>query len=253
MMDGSLGTDGKTPSTYEYNVATTAKVSELAHACGVSVEGELGCLGSLETGMAGEEDGHGAEGALDHSQLLTDPDEAADFVTKTHVDALAIAIGTSHGAYKFTQKPTGKVLRIDRVKEIHARIPNVHLVMHGSSSVPEDWLAIINSYGGDMGQTYGVPVSEIVEGIKNGVRKVNIDTDLRMASTGAIRKHLAENKSNFDPRKFLKEATKGMSDICKNRYEAFGAAGQASKIKKVFNLEEMQKRYDKGELDPKVN
>jgi fructose-bisphosphate aldolase class II len=252
-MDGSLGTDGKTPSTYEYNVATTAKVSELAHACGVSVEGELGCLGSLETGKAGEEDGHGAEGVLDHSALLTDPDEAADFVSKTKVDALAIAIGTSHGAYKFTQKPTGKVLRIDRVKEIHARIPNVHLVMHGSSSVPEDWLAIINSYGGDMGQTYGVPVSEIVEGIKNGVRKVNIDTDLRMASTGAIRKHLAENKSNFDPRKFLKEATKGMSDICKARYEAFGAAGQASKIKKVFNLEEMQKRYDKGELDPKVN
>jgi fructose-bisphosphate aldolase class II len=253
MMDGSLGTDGKTPSTYEYNVETTAKVSELAHACGVSVEGELGCLGSLESGMAGEEDGHGAEGKLSHDQLLTDPDEAADFVSKTRVDALAIAIGTSHGAYKFTQKPTGKVLRIDRVKEIHARIPNVHLVMHGSSSVPEDWLAIINSYGGDMGQTYGVPVSEIVEGIKNGVRKVNIDTDLRMASTGAIRKHLAENKANFDPRKFLKEATKGMSDICKNRYEAFGAAGQASKIRKVFNLEEMQKRYDSGELDPKIN
>ncbi len=252
MMDGSLGTDGKTPATYEYNVETTAKVSELAHACGVSVEGELGCLGSLESGMAGEEDGHGAEGKLSHDQLLTDPDEAADFVSKTHVDALAIAIGTSHGAYKFTQKPTGQVLRIDRVKEIHARIPNVHLVMHGSSSVPEEWLEIINSYGGDMGQTYGVPVSEIVEGIKNGVRKVNIDTDLRMASTGAIRKYLVENKANFDPRKFLKEATKGMSDICRNRYEAFGAAGQASKITKVFSLEEMQKRYDKGELDPKV-
>ena len=252
MMDGSLMADAKTPSSYEYNVATTAKVTELAHACGVSVEGELGCLGSLESGMAGEEDGHGAEGKLTHDQMLTDPDEAADFVTKTKVDALAIAIGTSHGAYKFTQKPTGKVLRIDRVKEIHARIPNVHLVMHGSSSVPEDWLAIINSFGGDMGQTYGVPVSEIVEGIKNGVRKINIDTDLRMASTGAIRKHLAENKSNFDPRKFLKEATKGMSDICKNRYESFGAAGQASKIKKIFNLEEMQKRYDKGELDPQV-
>ena len=252
MMDGSLGTDGKTPSSYEYNVETTAKVSELAHACGVSVEGELGCLGSLESGMAGEEDGHGAEGKLSHDQLLTDPDEAADFVSKTKVDALAIAIGTSHGAYKFTQKPTGKVLRIDRVKEIHERIPNVHLVMHGSSSVPEDWLAIINSFGGDMGQTYGVPVSEIVEGIKNGVRKVNIDTDLRMASTGAVRKHLAENKSNFDPRKFLKEATKGMSDICKNRYEAFGAAGMASKITKVYSLEDMQKRYDKGELDPKI-
>ncbi len=253
MMDGSLMTDGKTPSTYEYNVNTTRHVVELAHACGVSVEGELGCLGSLETGKAGEEDGHGAEGTLDHSALLTDPNEAADFVKKTHVDALAIAIGTSHGAYKFTQKPTGKVLRIDRVKEIHARIPSVHLVMHGSSSVPEDWLAIINSYGGDMGQTYGVPVEEIVEGIKNGVRKVNIDTDLRMASTGAIRKFLAEDKKNFDPRKFLKEATKAMSGICKARYEAFGAAGQASKIGKVYSLEEMQKRYDKGELDPKVN
>ena len=253
MMDGSLKEDGKTPASYEYNVETTRKVSELAHACGVSVEGELGCLGSLETGMAGEEDGHGAEGALDHSMLLTDPDEAADFVKKTHVDALAIAIGTSHGAYKFTRPPTGDILAIDRVKAIHARIPNTHLVMHGSSSVPQDWLAIINSFGGDMGETYGVPVAEIVEGIKHGVRKVNIDTDLRMASTGAIRKHLAENKSNFDPRKFLKEATKGMSDICRNRYEAFGAAGQASKIKKVFSLEDMQKRYDKGELDPKVN
>ena len=253
MMDGSLKEDGKTPATYEYNVDVTRKVAEIAHAAGVSVEGELGCLGSLESGKAGEEDGHGAEGTLDHSQLLTDPNEAADFVAKTKVDALAIAIGTSHGAYKFSKKPTGKVLRIDRVKEIHARIPTVHLVMHGSSSVPEDWLAIINSFGGDMGQTYGVPVSEIVEGIKNGVRKVNIDTDLRMASTGAIRKHLAENKSNFDPRKFLKEATKGMSDICRNRYEAFGAAGMASKIGKVFSLEDMQKRYDKGELDPKVN
>jgi fructose-bisphosphate aldolase class II len=253
MMDGSLQEDGKTPSSYEYNVAVTRKVSELAHACGVSVEGELGCLGSLETGKAGEEDGHGAEGTLDHSMLLTDPDEAADFVKQTHVDALAIAIGTSHGAYKFTQKPTGKVLRIDRVKEIHARIPSVHLVMHGSSSVPEDWLAIINTYGGDMGQTYGVPVEEIVEGIKNGVRKVNIDTDLRMASTGAIRKHLAEDKKNFDPRKFLKEATKAMSGICRARYEAFGSAGMASKIGKVYNFEEMYKRYEKGELDPKIN
>jgi len=253
MMDGSLKEDGKTPATYEYNVDVTRKVAELAHACGVSVEGELGCLGSLETGKAGEEDGHGAEGTLDHSMLLTDPDEAADFVSKTRVDALAIAIGTSHGAYKFTQKPTGKVLRIDRVKEIHARIPNVHLVMHGSSSVPEDWLAIINSYGGDMGQTYGVPVEEIVEGIKNGVRKVNIDTDLRMASTGSIRKHLSDDKKNFDPRKFLKESTKAMSGICKARYEAFGSAGMAGKISKVFSLEEMQKRYDKGELDPKVN
>ncbi len=252
MMDGSLKEDGKTPATYEYNVDVTRKVTEIAHAAGVSVEGELGCLGSLESGKAGEEDGHGAEGTLDHSQLLTDPNEAADFVSKTKVDALAIAIGTSHGAYKFTQKPTGKVLRIDRVKEIHARIPNVHLVMHGSSSVPEDWLAIINSFGGDMGQTYGVPVSEIVEGIKNGVRKVNIDTDLRMASTGAIRKHLAEDRKNFDPRKFLKEATKAMTGICKDRYTSFGSAGMASKIKKVYSLEEMQKRYDKGELNPKI-
>ncbi len=252
MMDGSLMSDGKTPSSYEYNVETTAKVSEMAHAGGVSVEGELGCLGSLETGQAGEEDGIGAEGTLDHSQLLTDPDEAADFVKKTGVDALAIAIGTSHGAYKFTRPPTGDILAIERVKEIHARIPNTHLVMHGSSSVPQDWLAIINEYGGDMGETYGVPVEEIVEGIKHGVRKVNIDTDLRMASTGAIRRHLNDNKSNFDPRKFLKEATKAMSDICKARYEAFGSAGMADKIIPI-SLEGMQKRYDSGELDPKVN
>ena len=252
MMDGSLMADAKTPSSYEYNVETTRKVVELAHACGVSVEGELGCLGSLETGMMGEEDGHGAEGVLDHSQLLTDPEEAADFVRKTGVDALAIAIGTSHGAYKFTKKPTGNVLRIDRVKEIHARIPTVHLVMHGSSSVPEDWLEIINNYGGDMGQTYGVPVSEIVEGIKHGVRKVNIDTDLRMASTGAIRKHLFDNKSNFDPRKFLKEATKAMSGICKDRFEAFGCAGQASKINPI-SLEVMFAQYKAGKLDPKVS
>ena len=252
MMDGSLREDGKTPASYDYNVAVTRQVADMAHACGVSVEGELGCLGSLETGMAGEEDGHGAEGKLDHSALLTDPDEAADFVLKTQVDALAIAIGTSHGAYKFTQKPTGKVLRIDRVREINQRIPNVHLVMHGSSSVPEDWLAIINQYGGDMGQTYGVPVEEIVEGIKNGVRKVNIDTDLRMASTGAIRKFLAEDRKNFDPRKFYKEATKAMKGICQDRYEAFGAGGMASKITKVYSLEDMQKRYDKGELAPRV-
>jgi fructose-bisphosphate aldolase class II len=253
MMDGSLLEDGKTPSDYEYNVRVTRQVVDIAHACGVSVEGELGCLGSLETGKAGEEDGHGAEGELDHSMLLTDPDEAADFVAKTQVDALAIAIGTSHGAYKFTQKPTGKVLRIDRVKEIHARIPNVHLVMHGSSSVPEDWLAIINSYGGDMGQTYGVPVEEIVEGIKHGVRKVNIDTDLRMAATGAIRKHLAEDRKNFDPRKYLKEATKAMSAICKARYEAFGSAGMASRIGKIYSLDEMRRRYEKGELAPRVS
>lgn len=251
MMDGSLMADAKTPSTYEYNVETTHKVVELAHACGVSVEGELGCLGSLETGMMGEEDGHGADGVLDHSQLLTDPEEAADFVRKTGVDALAIAIGTSHGAYKFTKKPTGNVLRIDRVKEIHARIPTVHLVMHGSSSVPENWLAVINQYGGDMGQTYGVPVEEIVEGIKHGVRKVNIDTDLRMASTGAIRKHLFDNKANFDPRKYLKEATAAMKGICKDRFEAFGCAGMADKIKPV-SLEEMFKRYKSGSLAQQV-
>ena len=252
MMDGSLGEDGKTPTSYEYNVNTTASVVAMAHATGVSVEGELGCLGSLESGMAGEEDGHGAEGKLDHSQLLTDPNEAADFVSKTKVDALAIAIGTSHGAYKFSKKPTGAVLRIDRIRDIHARIPNVHLVMHGSSSVPEDWLAIINEFGGDMGQTYGVPVSEIVEGIKNGVRKINIDTDLRMASTGSIRRHLAQNRSNFDPRKYLKVATESMAGICRDRYEAFGAAGQASKIGKVFSLEDMQKQYASGKLDPQV-
>ena len=242
MMDGSLMSDGKTPSTYEYNVEVTAKVVEMAHAGGVSVEGELGCLGSLETGEMGEEDGHGAEGKLDLDMLLTDPDQAADFVEKTGVDALAIAIGTSHGAYKFTKEPTGEILRIDRIKEIHAKLPNTHLVMHGSSSVPQDWLKVINDYGGDMGQTYGVPVEEIVEGIKSGVRKVNIDTDLRMASTGAIRRHLKENPSNFDPRKFLKAATEAMSEICKARYEAFGSAGMADKIKPK-SLEVMQVFY----------
>jgi len=242
MMDGSLMADGKTPSSYEYNVETTRKVCEMAHAGGVSVEGELGCLGSLETGMMGEEDGHGAEGVLDHSQLLTDPEEAADFVEKTGVDALAIAIGTSHGAYKFTKPPTGDILAIDRVKEIHARIPNTHLFMHGSSSVPQDWLAIINEFGGEMGETYGVPVEEIVEGIKHGVRKVNIDTDLRMASTGAIRRHLQQNKSNFDPRKFYKEAKTAMKDICKARFEAFGSAGNASKLAPK-SLEEMINFY----------
>ena len=233
MMDGSLEADMKTPSSFEYNVNTTKEVVKMAHAGGVSVEGELGCLGSLETGEMGEEDGHGAEGKLDMDQLLTGVDEAADFVEQTGVDALAIAIGTSHGAYKFTQEPTGEILRIDRIKEIHAKLPNTHLVMHGSSSVPQDWLKVINSYGGDMGQTYGVPVEEIVEGIKSGVRKVNIDTDLRMASTGSIRKHLSDNPSNFDPRKFLKESTAGMKAICKARFEAFGAAGNASKITPV--------------------
>jgi len=238
MMDGSLMPDMKTPSTFEYNVEVTRKVVEMAHAGGVSVEGELGCLGSLETGEMGEEDGHGAEGKLDMDQLLTDPEEAASFVEQTGVDALAIAIGTSHGAYKFTKEPTGDILRIDRIKEIHARLPNTHLVMHGSSSVPQDWLKIINEYGGDMGQTYGVPVEEIVEGIKNGVRKVNIDTDLRMASTGAVRKFLHDNPANFDPRKFLKASTAAMKDICKARYEAFGSAGHADKIK-AKSLEKM--------------
>ncbi len=238
MMDGSLQEDAKTPSSYEYNVEVTRKVCEMAHAGGVSVEGELGCLGSLETGEAGEEDGVGAEGKLTHDQMLTDPEEAADFVNKTGVDALAIAIGTSHGAYKFTRPPTGDILAIDRVKEIHAKLPNTHLVMHGSSSVPQDWLKIINDFGGTMGETYGVPVEEIVEGIKHGVRKVNIDTDLRMASTGAVRRHLAENSSNFDPRKFYAAAKDAMKGICKARFEAFGAAGNASRIH-VKSLETM--------------
>ena len=242
MMDGSLGTDGKTPTSYAYNVDVTRRTVEMAHACGVSVEGELGCLGSLETGTAGEEDGIGAEGKLDHSQLLTDPEEAADFVAQTGVDALAIAIGTSHGAYKFTRPPTGDILAIGRIKEIHARIPNTHLVMHGSSSVPQEWLKIINEFGGDMGETYGVPVEEIVEGIKHGVRKVNIDTALRMASTGAVRKFLAENRKEFDPRKFLVASTKAMKQICKARYEAFGTAGHASKIK-ALSLDAMAARY----------
>ena len=252
MMDGSLMADMKTPSSFEYNVDVTKTVVDMAHAGGVSVEGELGCLGSLETGEMGEEDGHGAEGKLDLDLLLTGVEEAADFVKATGVDALAIAIGTSHGAYKFTKEPTGDVLRIDRIKEIHQRIPNTHLVMHGSSSVPQEWLEIINNYGGDMGQTYGVPVEEIVEGIKHGVRKVNIDTDLRMASTGSVRKHLQENPSNFDPRKFLKESTAGMKAICKARYEAFGAAGHASKIK-AASLETMFARYASGELDQKIS
>ena len=247
MMDGSLKEDAKTPSSYDYNVEVTRKVVDLSHAVGVSVEGELGCLGSLETGMGEQEDGQGAEGKLDHSQLLTDPEEAADFVKKTGVDALAIAIGTSHGAYKFTRPPTGEILAINRIKEIHARIPNTHLVMHGSSSVPQEWLKIIDEYGGDMGETYGVPVSEIVEGIKHGVRKINIDTDLRMASTGAIRRHLAKDPKNFDPRKFLAESTKAMKEICKARYEAFGSAGQAAKIK-VIAMDAMANRYAKGEL-----
>lgn len=242
MMDGSLGTDGKTPMDYDYNVDVTRQVVAMAHACGVSVEGEIGCLGSLETGMAGEEDGVGAEGVLDHSQLLTSVEEARSFVRDTGVDALAIAIGTSHGAYKFTRPPTGDILAIDRIKEIHAAIPNTHLVMHGSSSVPQDWLAIINEFGGDIKETYGVPVEQIVEAIKHGVRKVNIDTDLRLASTGAMRREMAKNPAEFDPRKFFAKTVTAMQEICVARYEAFGAAGQASKIKPI-SLEQMVSRY----------
>ncbi len=247
MMDGSLMSDGKTPSSYEYNVDVTRRTVEMAHACGVSVEGELGCLGSLETGQAGEEDGVGAEGTLSQEQMLTDPDEAADFVSKTGVDALAIACGTSHGAYKFTRPPTGDILAIDRIRAIHERIPNTHLVMHGSSSVPQEWLAVINEFGGEIPETYGVPVEQIVEGIKHGVRKVNIDTDLRLASTGAVRRFMAENPSEFDPRKFLKATMVAMSDICTDRYEAFGAAGQASKLTAI-SLEDMADKYSAGEM-----
>jgi len=244
MMDGSLGVDGKTPTDYDYNVSVTRQVVEMAHACGVSVEGEIGCLGSLETGMAGEEDGVGAEGVLDHSQLLTSVEEAKQFVTDTGVDALAIAIGTSHGAYKFTRPPTGDILAIDRIKEIHAAIPNTHLVMHGSSSVPQDWLAIINEFGGDIKETYGVPVEQIVEAIKYGVRKVNIDTDLRLASTGAMRREMVKNPAEFDPRKFFAKTVTAMQEICVARYEAFGTAGQASKINPI-SLEKMVNRYGK--------
>lgn len=247
MMDGSLGEDGKTPTSYEYNVDVTRRTVEMAHACGVSVEGELGCLGSLETGQAGEEDGIGAEGTLSHDQMLTDPDEAEDFVAKTGVDALAIACGTSHGAYKFTRPPTGDILAIDRIKAIHAKIPNTHLVMHGSSSVPQEWLAIINEYGGEIPETYGVPVEQICEGIKHGVRKVNIDTDLRLASTGAVRRFMAKNPSEFDPRKYLKETVGAMKDIVVARYESFGTAGNADKIKPI-SLDGMFERYLSGEL-----
>ena len=251
MMDGSLGEDGKTPMSYEYNVDVTKRTVEMAHGCGVSVEGELGVLGSLETGQAGEEDGVGAEGTLTHDQMLTDPEEAADFVKQTQVDALAIACGTSHGAYKFTRPPTDDILAVDRIKEIHKRIPNTHLVMHGSSSVPQEWLAIINEFGGEIPETYGVPVEQIVEGIKHGVRKVNIDTDLRLASTGAIRRFIAENPSEFDPRKYLTASVEAMKEICVARYEAFGTAGNASKITPL-SLDAMFDRYQAGELNPQV-
>ncbi len=252
MMDGSLLEDQKTPAEYDYNVAVTRQTVDMAHACGVSVEGELGCLGSLETGEAGEEDGVGAEGTLSMEQLLTDPEQAADFVKQTGVDALAIAIGTSHGAYKFSRPPTGDILAIERIKQINARIPGTHLVMHGSSSVPQDLLGIINEYGGDIPETYGVPLEEIQQGIKHGVRKVNIDTDLRLASTAAIRKHMAENPAEFDPRKYLKESQEAMKKVVVERYEAFGTAGQADKISPVA-LEGMFGQYASGALDPVVN
>jgi fructose-bisphosphate aldolase, class II len=247
MMDGSLEADAKTPATFEYNVTVTSEVVKVAHAVGASVEGELGCLGSLETGMGEKEDGHGAEGKLSHDQLLTDPDEAVEFVERTQVDALAVAIGTSHGAYKFTRKPTGEILAISRIEEIHRRLPNTHLVMHGSSSVPEDLIAIINQYGGAIPETYGVPVEEIQKGIKSGVRKVNIDTDNRLAITAAIREAAFKDPKNFDPRHFMKPSITYMKNICLERYQQFGTAGNASKIKQM-TLDEYAAKYAKGEL-----
>lgn len=247
MMDGSLEADAKTPASFEYNVAVTTEVVKVAHAIGASVEGELGCLGSLETGMGDKEDGHGAEGVLSHDQLLTDPDQAVDFVEQTQVDALAVAIGTSHGAYKFTRKPTGEILAISRIEEIHRRLPNTHLVMHGSSSVPEDLIALINQYGGAIPETYGVPIEEIQKGIKSGVRKVNIDTDNRLAITAAVREALAKDPKEFDPRHFLKPSIKYMQKVCAERYQAFGTAGNASSIKQM-SLEEYAAKYAKGEL-----
>ncbi|QQQ19538.1 fructose-bisphosphate aldolase class II [Brevundimonas vitis] len=249
MMDGSLKEDGKTPADYEYNVDVTRRVTEMAHACGVSVEGELGVLGSLETGMGEAEDGHGFEGVLDHSALLTDPDQAVDFVAQTKVDALAIAMGTSHGAYKFTRKPDGDVLAMHVIEEIHRRLPDTHLVMHGSSSVPQELQDIINQYGGEMPQTWGVPVEEIQRGIKHGVRKINIDTDNRMAITGAIRKVLAEKPGEFDPRAYLKPAKEAMRKVCMQRFQEFGCEGQASYIKPMSTAH-MAKRYASGDLDP---
>jgi fructose-bisphosphate aldolase class II len=249
MMDGSLEADGKTPSTYEYNVATTKQVADLSHAVGVSVEGELGCLGSLETGHGEKEDGHGAEGVLSRDQLLTDPDQALDFVLRTKVDALAVAIGTSHGAYKFNRQPTGDILSMDVIKAIHQRLPNTHLVMHGSSSVPQDLQDIFNSFGGAMPQTWGVPVSEIQIGIKYGVRKINIDTDCRIAMTGQFRKIATEKKAEFDPRNFFKPAITALIALCAQRFEEFGTAGQAPKIVPL-PLKAMATRYAKGDLDP---
>jgi len=247
MMDGSLQADGKTIASYDYNVDVTRKVVEMAHVLGVTVEGELGCLGSLETMKGDKEDGHGTEATMTMAELLTDPEQAADFVKRTQLDALAIAIGTSHGAYKFTRKPTGDILAISRVKEINTRIPNTHLVMHGSSSVPQDLLAEIRKYGGAMKETYGVPVSEIQEAIKHGVRKINIDTDIRLAMTAAIRRYLAQNPEKFDPRDYLKPAREAAKSICKQRYVEFGCEGQAAKIKPQ-TLVQVAQRYAKGEL-----
>jgi len=247
MMDGSLNADGKSVASYEYNVEVSRKVVEFSHAIGVTVEAELGVLGSLETMKGDKEDGHGAEGTMTREQLLTDVEQAADFVKQTQCDALAIAIGTSHGAYKFTKKPTGDILAIDRIREIHKRIPNTHLVMHGSSSVPQELLAEIREFGGDMKETYGVPVEEIQEGIKNGVRKINIDTDIRLAMTGAIRRYLMENPSKFDPRDYLKPAKAAAKEVCKARFIAFGCAGQAAKIKPM-PLDKMAEKYKNGDL-----
>ncbi|MFN3644742.1 MAG: class II fructose-bisphosphate aldolase [Gemmobacter sp.] len=250
MMDGSLRDDARTPADYAYNAAVTAEVARLAHMVGVSVEGELGCLGSLETGHGEAEDGHGFEGALDRAMLLTDPDEAARFVAETRVDALAVAIGTSHGAYKFTRRPTGDVLAMDVIERLHARLPDTHLVMHGSSSVPEEWQAVFNDNGGAMRETYGVPVEEIVRGIRHGVRKVNIDTDLRLAATAEFRRVANQKRDEFDPRKFLKPAMDAMAAVCRARFEAFGTAGQAAKIKPI-PMSDMARRYAAGTLDPK--
>ncbi|MGB3835298.1 class II fructose-bisphosphate aldolase [Castellaniella sp.] len=247
MMDGSLMSDGKSISSYEYNLDVTRRVVQMAHKLGVTVEGELGCLGSLETMKGDKEDGHGAEGTMTREQLLTDPEQAADFVQQTQLDALAIAVGTSHGAYKFTRKPTGDILSVQRIKEIHARLPNTHLVMHGSSSVPQELLAEIRQFGGDMKETYGVPVEELQEAIKFGVRKVNIDTDIRLAMTGAIRRFMAENPAKFDPREYLKPAREAAKKVCLARYEQFGTAGHASKIKAI-PLSDMAARYAAGDL-----
>ena len=251
MMDGSLMADAKTPASYQYNLAITTRVADMAHRVGVSVEGELGVLGSLETGMGEAEDGHGADGKLSHDQLLTDPDQAVEFVRATKVDALAVAMGTSHGAYKFSRKPDGAILALDVVRAIHERLPGLHLVMHGSSSVPQDLQEAFNRYGGEMPQTWGVPIDEILVGIKHGVRKVNIDTDCRLAMAAAIRKVATEQRGEFDPRQFLKPATAALRDLCKDRFEAFGAAGQASKLKPT-PLAAMARRYASGSLDPVI-